>query len=350
MPFSGFGKQMIDKTGPYYDADRVFEIELARPDQASRSLANVIDDWELLGDELAQVDNAKGLHHMENVKFKQGEYTPLLYARTADGQQVPLAVASYPGKGRAIWLFSDTLWRLAMQSGSNVPRQAYHRFLQASMQWLMREEIRKPLVAKNFRLTGGTRGEISWQVELQGPATKYFRRDSNWEFSVCGQKINFDDFNFERIGVFEVLLSGQLNLTLAGGQRCNFSTKADHVAFGSVDAAISEVFPRTFADDEVGGSKLKLQELVRLTGAEFISQTDVKAGETFDAWLGSVTGTEGLSLPSRFKSSRNFYWVLERWWFWALMLLLPIEMIIRKWHQLSGTALRVSPTKKLGAG
>ena len=68
--------------------------------------------------EIRKSKNLKGLHHMENVSFKDGEYTPLLNARLRDGTTVPLAVASYPGKGRALWIFSDSLWRLAMDPES----------------------------------------------------------------------------------------------------------------------------------------------------------------------------------------------------------------------------------------
>ena len=93
------------QSGPYYDPDLKFTIEAADPDENARDLANVYDDWLQVLEDTKLSSPLSGLHHMENVRFKKGEHTPLLNARTEDGRSIPLAVASYPGKGRALWIF-----------------------------------------------------------------------------------------------------------------------------------------------------------------------------------------------------------------------------------------------------
>jgi hypothetical protein len=140
--FAGGSDMVKDPNGPAYDETLKFSVELARPTPEKRALANVFDDWEQLKDELAAWDDAQGLHHMERVKLKPDVTTTLLNARTAQGAEIPLAVASYPGKGRAIWLFSDSLWRLATSMKEETSRQAYNRFFEAAMTWLMRQEMR----------------------------------------------------------------------------------------------------------------------------------------------------------------------------------------------------------------
>ena len=113
--FSAFGDDFLaapqatsNSSGPAYDANVSFKVEMGKPDPAKRALANVYEDWEALSAPLTSWRNAKGLHHMERVSLKPAT-TTLLKAK-ADGKEVPLAVASYPGKGRALWVFSDSFW------------------------------------------------------------------------------------------------------------------------------------------------------------------------------------------------------------------------------------------------
>jgi hypothetical protein len=47
-----------------------------------------------------------------------------------------------------------------------------------------------------------------------------------------------------------------------------------------------------------------------------------------------MSQNQGIATPSRFKSMQNHLWVLETWWVWLLVLLLPVEVLIRRWHLL----------------
>ncbi len=327
-----------DTRGPAYDENLEFKVELAKPDANKRALANVYEDWESLADSLTGWKTAKGLHHMERVKFKKDVVTPLLTARTSVGKtEIPLAVASYPGKGRAIWLFSDSLWRLAQTVDSETSRQVYNRFLQASMTWLMRQDLRKPLVAKNFALKGGRHQAASFRVTLQGPAARFFQPSPEWKLKVCGAIIPPDKLVAVKTGADEFDVSGPLSATLAGGERCSLELDGSHPAFGSVRAGITAVFPEVFKDTEIDAAPQKLEELAQLTGAR-LALPPKDADAATQEWLEEITGKSGVALPSRFKTLRNFYWVLDRSWFWALVLLMPLEVIIRRWHQLFGSA------------
>jgi hypothetical protein len=332
--------------GPGYDPDLEFTVELAKPDPQKRALANVYDDWEALAEPLTGWRGAKGLHHLERVRMKPDVTTTLLNAKVVGGgeRRVPLAVASYPGKGRALWLFSDSLWRLGLTPSDTASRQVYNRFLQGAMTWLMRQDLRKPLVAKAFGLTGGRRERPNWRAVIQGPAARYFEPTTGtqapeWKISVCGVPVALDTLTATRHGDAEWELTGPLPVNLAGGERCTLEVEGAHAAFGSVKASITGVFPEVFKDDELDAAPQKLEELAQLTGARLAlppaDQVEATAG-----WLGEVTGHEGVSLPSRFKTLRNFYWILDRWWFWLLMALMPLEVVVRRWDQLFGGGRR----------
>lgn len=328
----------VSSTGPAYDPDLEFKVELAKPEPAKRSLANVYEDWEALAEPLTSWKTAKGIHHMERVRFKKDTTTILLNAKTSGtggAKEIPLAVASYPGKGRALWIFSDSLWRLAMTPEAGASRQVYNRFMHGAMTWLMRQDLRKPLVAKGFMLTGGRRRAAGFRVALQGPAARYFEASPDWKVSACGAVVASDKLQVVKHGDGELEISGPLPAVLAGGARCTLEVDGTHPAFGSVKAAITAVYPETFKDEELDAAPQKLEELARLTGAN-LALPPSDTTEAIRVWLERATGQDGVALPSRFKTLRNFYWVLDRFWFWLLLLLMPLEVVIRKWDQLAG--------------
>lgn len=339
LPMMGFGEDLFpatldDQKGPAYDEKLSFKVEFASPDPVKRSLANVLDDWEALGSALTGWQTAKGLHHMERVKFKADAVTPLLTAKTAQGD-IPLAVASYPGKGRAIWVFTDSLWRLAMSPNTLTSRETYNRFMQTAMTWLMRQDLKKPLVIKNFYIAGARRRAANWRVSLQGPAARYYQPGEGWKVTVCGTLMAETQISHSQIGADEWELSGPIPVALAGGERCLLTIEGAHSAFGSVKAQMTGVFPEAYRDTELDAAPQKLEQLAKLTGAQITLPPQDQRAE-IGVWLEKITGQEGVALPSRFKTVRDFFWVLDRPWFWLLMLMLPLEVIIRRWDQILG--------------
>jgi hypothetical protein len=335
MPLGDGDEFKNDKIGPYYDADLKFKIEMATPTEDRRALANIFDDWQEFSGELSQLENAQGLHHMEQVKFKPGEYTALLNAKTSTGAKIPLAVASYPGKGRALWLFSDSLWRLAMAPTSKIARQNYNGFLTASMNWLLRQEIRKPVVVKNLRLREETSRQLRWQVDVMGPAAKYFNPSEQWELKLCGMPLKPADYSSDKVASDFWQFTGTFPTKSIpqNDKRCTFEIKGVHSAFGSVAAQITEVIPQTYADKDMDPSPSKLEDLAKLSKAELV----FLAKDSFPKvreWLESMSQNQGIATPSRFKSMQNHFWVLDTWWVWLLVLLLPVEVLIRRWHLL----------------
>jgi hypothetical protein len=319
--------------GPAYDPDTTFRVELAKPEAQKRALANVYEDFERLEAPLTAWKAAKGLHHTERVRFKEQTTTVLLNARVGD-KTTPLAVASYPGKGRALWLFSDALWRLALTPSDATSRQTYNQFMHGAMTWLMRQDLRKPLVAKQLHLAHALRGgSSSFRAVLSGPAVRYFEPSADWRVTACGAAVPADKITLARHGEDDVEITGPLATRLSGGERCTLDVEGTHPAFGSVTAQIAAVFPETFTDDELDAAPQKLEDLARLTGATLVQppkSPDAVVGE----FLEQITGQEGVSLPSRYKTMRNFYWMLDRPWFWLLILLLPLEVAIRRADEL----------------
>ena len=318
-----------DRSGPYYDPNLSFTVEPAKPEGESRELANVYDDWLRLIPEFKGDSEFKGLHHMENVKFKEGEYTPLLEAKLSSGKRIPLAVASYPGKGRALWIFSDSFWQIAMNE--NISRQVYYDFFNSAMTWLLREEFRKPISLQNLELSANE-SHTKFSFLAHGPASSYLDSAKTWQVTACGYPIQFDKLLINKLGSQSWKIQGSFDKVLQGGTVCNLMLSGEHSSFGSVKTRIGGQVPEVFTDKDVPFSLQSLESLAEITKSQLGFYP--KQRTMIDSWLGSVTGNMGVSAPSRNKSFSDYFWVLKTWWVYLLLLCLPFEVLVRRWPEL----------------
>ena len=320
-----------NKNGPYYDANEEFEISLAEPDPLSRSFASVYEDWLEIWPQLELANPLSGIHFMKNVQFKQKNVTPLLNAKTKSGETFPFAVASYPEKGRALWFFSDSLWQIAMSPDGELSRKTYHEFLHTSLRWLLKNDFQKPLIISDFILLGQERSELKFEATFQGPATRYFESNDQWKIQVCGLSLPNDRVSFERSSSEQIKIKGSLKIGAYAGKRCELLVEGNHPAFGEVKASLFSVFPERLKDDEVGSAPQLLEKLTSLTQAKFI---DKNYTSSVQEWLLNTLDNQGIDLPVRKKFEDDYFWVFRRWYFWVLMMALPFEILVRRWHQL----------------
>ena len=326
----------VDKNGPWYDKNLSYTIALAHPNPGKLALADVFEEWALFAEQLGQVPALKGLHHMENVKFKS-DYTPLLDATTADGKKIPLAVASYPGKGRAIWLFTDQLWHLALNPQAQISRTVYNHLMESTFAWLLRQDFRKPLSASRFQLQAwGENEPVDWSVWLQGPAVHYFEPDSHWHLKVCNNTVDLQNVFITKTGPTQAILSGKIENQLVKAKTCRLEIRAEHPAFGSLVEAQTAEIPEMIKDQGVGASELKMQQLAELTGAKVMWLNDfATTAQQIETWMEERTGHNGVFLPPRYRTLTNHYWIFDSWWFFFLLLFLPLEVVVRRWDNLT---------------
>ncbi|MCX6119325.1 MAG: hypothetical protein NT027_17435 [Proteobacteria bacterium] len=323
--------------GSTFNADIEYKVELAEPSSEKRALANVYDDFERLGNRLSSLKTMKGLHNTLDFKFNENEVTTLLNARTKDGKVSPLAVASYPGKGRAIWIFSDSLWRVGMESGQDRSRFDYQSIVDSSMTWLMRNDRRPSLIAQDLRIEDLADGEkIAWRLRLTGPSARYVgAKGSEWTISLCGKQISLDQVSATQQGSEEWILSGEQSQKARSGFICTVTVKGEHPAFGQVNASAMTMLSEKLTDSEMSPSPRKLNQLARLTDAK-LTQIETAGNQEIGEWLQQWTADQGVSLPNRFRTLRDFYWMQNRNWIWLVLFLLPLEVIIRRWHLIGG--------------
>lgn len=265
--FRGYGNE-LNKSGPYYDESLSYRVELAQPTKEQKSLANIYDEWDSISNSLHAQTNLKGLHHTEKLLFKEGEYTPLLNARLENGETVPLVVASYPGKGRALWIFSESLYQLALNPNEKSSRGIYQKIMKSAMTWLLREEMKKPLIIRSFKVFNSSSIGSNWQLSLTGSAAKYLQERDGFSIRVCGVKVPMEDLLIEKISTENWTVSGKIAVKIAKGTRCEAIIEGNHEAFGSVKAQIASVVPNEFTDQELSIAPNKLIKLSNITEAK----------------------------------------------------------------------------------
>lgn len=339
------GKEPWSEQGSLpYDAQSKFTIKMAEPDREKRLLATVYDDWLPLDFSLKSGASYQGLHRLDQVELADQGFTPLLTARMEDGRESLLAAASYPGKGRAIWLFSDDLNKLAMNPGSQASRETYHTFLRSSMTWLLREEMQRPLWLQDFTLQSQSDFTL-WSAKVRGPAARFLHEGDSWSYRVCGQEIKAKEIVRQMVSSDQWLVSGSLPGHMASGASCDMTIGGEHPAFGTVRASIYGIVPELFADKDMEGSFHRLQQLSQLTGANLLELGDADETRALREWIQTVTGDLGVVSRSEQKLMPDYYWALENWWSFLLLLLLPLEVVVRRWpsyfgHKASRAALQ----------
>ena len=365
--FMGSG---FDTLGAGYDGAKPFNIEFAKPAPDQRELASVYDDWLATTPDLIRIKGLKGLHVIPPALVDTARSTPLLNARLLDGTAVPLALASFPGRGRALWILSDSMWRMAMAESSGIARETYDRFMLGGIQWLLRQDLRKPLIANRFSLRMGgqhagfsARDVVDWTVHISGPATHHLDflspgdDDRRWRLSICGLVQEGRAISVARIASDQFILSGELpagavpsireNSSGGSGRPfCRVEIDARHKSFGSVKAVSSAFIHRPLSDKQAQDSVAWLRKIQERTGTstELILvggadpyESPSSAGSRIGRWLrahasadeeGAVQASVALepALPAR----EDPYWPFRRWWAWALMVMMPVEVLLRR--------------------
>jgi hypothetical protein len=341
MPqFGGSGGPLDDAMGGMgttYDPDGTFTIEMANPDSQRRALASVYENWQGLASRLSSAGPLKGIQNVDLFRFRDSEVTPLLQARLRDGRVVPLAVASYPGKGRALWIFSDALWQLAMSADPQNARSDYHAFMDGAMSWLTRDDMRGTLRVRDFWIQKGINDDnrLRWRATLSGSATRYVKQASTARYIVCGSVVNADSVTYGGASGDTLSLEGYVNVSAHDGSLCGMTVDLSHPAFGSLSIGAWTIVPETLLDSDIGPSPAKLRQLATVTGAEYVAD-DTERSRKIESWLQYWGASVGESLPDKLKSKRDFYWPADIPWIWFLLTLIPAEILLRRWHLLTG--------------
>lgn len=342
-----FSAQPQNETSPSYDASNAFKLAASQPTVEQRQLAAVYDEWARDLTDLGEGVRLRGIHRLKKQDLRAGLTTPLLDAVYEDGSRAPLAVASYPGKGRAIWIFSDSLWQLAMQDAKDASRQLYNRIMTSAMAWLT--EPAPILFVKNVEiLLPATLGPAPrWRITVQGPGVQGLQghHDDVFDLKVCDESIRREDVTLGSAGAEQVVLSGDLPRTPPEGYVCTAEIQLSSPRLGLARAKGSGVARRPLPDREVPGSIALLQRLVSDVQGTYLDPTAkggdlLQSSDGIERWLQSATGSMGVGAATRVETETDYYWAFRLPWAALFFFFMIAEVVVRRWSRASSATAR----------
>lgn len=317
---------------PWYDDKLKFTVDFAIISDKKRELASIYDDLLEHKAELNALQNLAGLHHMENVSFYDEGFTEILVAKSEIGE-LPLMSASYPGKGRAIWLYTDAFWKAALDS--SVSRDFYNQFNQKIFSWLIREDIKKPVTLSSFEIFADDKNTM-FNISLLGPAVKYYEHNENWQFDLCGQTMTSKQLEHNRVSDTEVEVTGSFAGQMMDGRICRLNLTAKNKAFGNVKASQMTMVSRAFSDSELPFSRRVLENLSEKVGAKLAFKTEIPTA--IKDFLLNEVGTDRFVVSRKNFSRSDPYWFFDDFLIFICLLGIPIEVLVRRWPEITGAA------------
>jgi hypothetical protein len=331
MMATGGNNDKPSKTVPWFEKGLDFNLKLAKISESKRELATVYEDIADLMEPISKAGNLAGIHHMENVDFDKDGYTKILEAKTKKGN-LPFMSASYPGKGRAIWLYSDQLWKLA--TSEKTSRDLYNKLNQRVFNWLIRDDIKKPLSVSEFEVYA-EKNSTFFSVGLLGPAVRYYEHDESWKLSMCGRILKPSEYSFKRKSNLEIELAGVFRNQQLDGRVCELKVDANHKSFGNEKLTSLTYISKSYFDKDLPYSSTYLARFSEKVGVPLVideGEFSTKA-ETF---IRRHTDDNGISLPPKTIVSENRYWYFQSLWIWLALLALPLEVLVRRWDKIMG--------------
>jgi hypothetical protein len=212
--------------------------------------------------------------------------------------------------------------------------------MDSAMTWLTRGEMRGALSIKEFALFKADDDETksTWSALVVGSAARYLKSATQLKVSVCGVSAKIDSLAFGGSSGDAVTLTGDVGFSRQGGTMCQLIIESSHPAFGSLNVSGWSLVPAPILDKDLGPSPSKLKQLAVLTGARMIQNDSARFNEIRE-WLALWGLNDGKSVPDKVKTGRDFYWPLGMNWIWLVLVLMPLEVLIRRWHLLMGSKI-----------
>ena len=321
----------INTQGPYYSKDTKFYMESEMLSSSSKNLYDVYNDWSKYDDILKNTE-FQGIHRMDNVLFKKDSQI-LVSARIknqgtasfSSDKKIPVIVGSHPGKGRALWIFTDSLWKLAFSSQS---RNVYNDIMNSSLRWLMYQDEKPYLSINSFQLNRkiGSK-KITWKLDLEGAASKFIDIKSGWKIDVCNRVV--DDISIDNSGFSNTIIEGQIDDD-GVKKYCRINIRGEGSAFGYVSASSSSYIGDIFLDnqDEIkDGSRYILDQLSLVTNSMMsINDIPVEKSVSLEEWL--EQGRQVMNFDTKHES--DSYWFFRSWYFYIMVIGIFMEVVFRK--------------------
>ena len=319
---------------PWYDSELTFQSEEAPLTPSSRSLpATALHQG--LGGVLAELKKTnmtfKGLHHMDQVKWHSQGWLPVWQARISKEKTWPLISASYVGSGRAIWVFSDALWQLAMATDPTLSRDIYNQLFYEMFRWLSRDEKNPPLSISDFSIKKTASETMHWSAVISGTGVDYLfseEKKDHLKVSLCQNPLT--DYQMERLSQLSASMSGTLlNTSSESLKNCWWFLEVSHGNMGKEELRAKVILDKQYTDSELSSSAFLLKTLAQNLGAQLIHAKEHSAQTIQQALLPYLESKHSYHRRVS-KVIDSPYEFFHQKYLFLLLLFMPLEVLLRK--------------------
>jgi hypothetical protein len=330
-----FRKKDNEREEILFDKDLSFSIKLANPTEEDTNLATLFHDYYDIESFLENKKTFSGLHLIQDGFVDKEESTPLLSAYVEGKAEYPLALASYPGKGRAVWFLTDSLWKLAFNPSGEVSRNIYNKLIDSSLEWLLKEETLKPLKVEKVKNFLTENNQIRLEILLEGSTLQYLeQKNTAWTLSLCKTEVLRENIEVQKKGEKKAILAFSLDRKHMKESECLVELKIRNPVFGEEKAQMVTLLPLMEKDlENTPPSDKELQSLAQILKTDRL-EPNSETEKVLELWLKKITNEEKIKKRTLTRLYKEPYWPLENSLVWLFLLVIPLEIFIRKWRVL----------------
>lgn len=328
----------LRKTGIDFNDDIQFHIKNHPLKLERQILAGFYSEWATLTDTFHTLPPWQGMHHTEKASFPATGHTPLLFSQTPHENDRLLATASYPGNGRAIWLFSDQFWRLSMSQEQGITKWAYDKFFGSAFSWLLRHDevpildIQTASIHITELKSASSKYHAEWKMSVTGPASGHLLQTQKFnQVKICNQSIPPENISYISRGNHSTMLSGQLQMSRHISS-CEVSIIMNHPEIGRESVSSSVAVEHTIPDSDNLGGTQHLKSLALKSVSTLVLNNEAQYQSQVSLWADNhLTPTSEPSTLTPVQRRPDHYWIFSRWWVSLLFAAIFLELIARKW-------------------
>ena len=332
---------------PWYDQELNYHLNIHQhPSWQLSPAASLGDELLEIKDQLTAI-KLTGLHRSDQLHFPPTGYLPLITAEFSADQtpsQLPFMAASFKGKGRIIWIFSDSLWKIAMSPQPTIARDLYNSLMSTIFRWLTRDEKNPPITIEAFTATRvplsntttpqalrSTASGIEFTANLYGSGVKYLNADGvDFKLTVCDQLIHQPSLTYLTDDLATIRGSAATptsHHSTQPPQHCEMVLTAIHQELGQeVSRAIVSInHPQT--DISLPTSSTIIRRLVRNLAATAVTHAELL--DTVTRQMKSLGEHDNLNAAVSRQAAPDHYYIFNSWWILLCLLAMPLEIWFR---------------------
>ena len=315
---------------PWYDSEQSFTIRLADNLGGFSPASSLATELRGLRESLAILDPLKGIHNFTDTQkeWQKEGYLPLMDAELSQGNRQPLISASFIGKGRVVWVFSDALWRIALSAHPSLARDTYNALISKIFRWLSRDEKTPPISIEHLELS--THNDmVHLMARLYGPSVRYLT-DPQVELTIrlCDEEISPQiTFPSSHVAIINSVSDPSANIP----DSCEFFLSATHKEFGEETTSAKAKIHQPQTDQTLATSITTLSKISAAMNAWFLEEKQLLT--KLSEWTEVLIEEAALHTPGKLTHqsvSQYPYKIFDSPLAFFLFLAMPIEIWLRR--------------------